>query len=109
MNTDTYDIILIGAGIAGLYMSYMIKKKHPEMSVLILEKNPKKYLGGRTQNMLFYGEDIAEGAGIGRVKKDILLMNLMNELNIPIQTFTVRKNYANSIEPENVSNIVRFL
>ena len=111
MNTATfYDVIVVGAGIAGLYMSYMLKKKYPEISVLILEKNPKKYLGGRAQNVMFYGESIAEGAGIGRVKKDVLLMNLMTELSIPIHTYTSRKKYADSIEhPENVSEVIRFL
>jgi hypothetical protein len=108
MNTALYDVIVVGAGIAGLYMSYMIKKKYPEMSVLILEKNPKKYLGGRAQNVMFYGESIAEGAGIGRLKKDILLMNLMIELNIPIHTYTSRKKYAFK-SPENVSEVIRFL
>ena len=36
-----YDTIIVGAGIAGLYAAYKIKKTDPKKSVLIMEKSPK--------------------------------------------------------------------
>ena len=39
----TYDIIIIGAGIAGLYSAYKITKQSPETNLILLESNEKKY------------------------------------------------------------------
>ena len=39
-----YDIIIIGAGIAGLYSACQIKKLYPMKKVLILEQNKKNIL-----------------------------------------------------------------
>ena len=47
------DIIIIGAGIAGLYSAYNIKKLYPDKTFLLLEKNKKQYLGGRAVNDYF--------------------------------------------------------
>ena len=43
MNTN---IVIIGSGIAGLYSAYTIKKNYPSVSFIILEKYPKKNVGG---------------------------------------------------------------
>ena len=78
-----YDIIIIGSGIAGLYSAYKIKHMNPALSVLILEKNKKQWIGGRTNNESFYGTDVVTAAGIGRKNKDHLLVHLLKELDIP--------------------------
>jgi len=92
------NIVIIGGGIAGLYSAYMIKKNYPSVSFIILEKHPKKYVGGRIGNDTFYGTEVVRGAGIGRAQKDILLQQLLMELNIPINTFPISCNYAPSVD-----------
>ena len=72
MDNKTYDYIIIGAGIAGLYAAYKIKQMNKNFSILILEKN--KQIGGRLGNYLFYGENVVTGAGIGRKNKVKLLI-----------------------------------
>lgn len=89
-----YDIIIIGGGIAGLYSAYKIKQLYPSLSFLILEKSNIANFGGRLGNYDFYGESIVKGAGIGRLKKDILLQSLLNRLGFGIHTFPVSKQYA---------------
>jgi len=81
-----YDIIIIGAGIAGLYTAYLIRKTSPNLKVLILEKN-QKHIGGRMGSELFYGSNVSIGAGVGRLEKDKLLMDLLDELDIPYKKF----------------------
>ena len=72
---NSYDIIIIGAGIAGLYSAYNIKKIFPKMSYLILESNKKEDIGGRIGKKLFYNTPVNIGAGIGRYATDKLLLN----------------------------------
>jgi hypothetical protein len=81
-----YDVIIVGAGMAGLFTAYQIKKRRPSWSILLLEKKGK--IGGRADTEMFYGTPIAIGAGIGRLKKDRLLAKWMRELGFPIHTFT---------------------
>ena len=77
-----YDYIIIGAGISGLYTAYNIKKNNPNAKFIILEKNSKKYIGGRMNMYNFYGSYVNIGAGVGRKKKDFLLINLLKDLKI---------------------------
>ena len=81
------DVIIIGSGIAGLYSAYTIKKLSPNTSVLILEKQPKSLIGGRTGNDTFYGSNIVTGAGIGRKRKDKLLYKLLEDFEFNIQEY----------------------
>jgi len=43
MKNHSYDIIIIGGGIAGLYTGYNILQKYPNKSFVILEKNKKNF------------------------------------------------------------------
>ena len=101
-----YDIVIIGAGISGLYSAYKILKYNPEKKILILEKNSKKYIGGRAGNYDFYDTSVVIGAGIGRFKKDKLLKKLLINLDIPIKTSKTSHDYSSLINPPcNVKDI----
>jgi monoamine oxidase len=50
-----YDIIIIGAGIAGLYTGIQLLKKYPHYNIIIIEKY--KYIGGR---VVSYSKDISD-------------------------------------------------
>ena len=104
-----YDIIIIGSGIAGLYSAYKIKHMNPELSVLILEKNKKQWIGGRTSNEPFYGTDVVTGAGIGRKNKDHLLVDLLKELDMPYHEFTSTSHYVTPFQPVNINETIRML
>lgn len=85
-----YDFIIIGGGISGLYTSFKILQKYPKAKLLLIEKNK---LGGRAGQIMFEGVPIVTGAGIGRKKKDKLLLNLLHEFNFPIREFDVTHSY----------------
>ena len=90
-----YDIIIIGGGIAGLYSAYKITKLDPTKKLLVLEGDD--HLGGRAGNVNFHGESIPIGAGVGRKKKDKILMELLKELKIPFHEFIASSQYASNI------------
>ena len=88
------EIIIIGAGISGLYAAYKLKKLHPNTNITILEQNQ---IGGRMGSQLFEGTDVVTGAGVGRKRKDKLLTKLLNELEIPYGEFVSKHYYANTL------------
>ena len=90
----SYDIIIIGSGIAGLYSAYNIQRLAPNKSFLVLEKYKKNWIGGRINNEEFYGTTVVTGAGIGRKDKDHLLQALLKELHIEYTDFKLDVNYA---------------
>lgn len=45
----TYDVIIVGAGLAGLSASYHLKERNDNLNVLIIEG--KSRIGGRTQTV----------------------------------------------------------
>lgn len=108
INNNFFDIIIIGSGIAGLYSALKIKKYSPKTRFLILEKNDKKAIGGRWGNEIFHGSTIVTGAGIGRKKKDKLLLKLMKELGFPIIETTALQHYAFS-HPVNINKVMDYL
>ena len=105
-----YEIIVVGGGIAGLYSAYNILKMAPKTELLVLEAYKKKWFGGRTGNVDFYGTSVVNGAGIGRKNKDHLLIDLLHNLKIPYSEFSDDKYYANTIVPAcNVKTILGML
>jgi hypothetical protein len=106
---SVYDFVIIGSGIAGLYSAYKILQMSPNASILVLERNKQSWLGGRTSNADFYGTSIVTGAGIGRQKKDILLMQLLDDLELPHHEYTVQKTYAPDVTMVDVNKIISYL
>lgn len=104
-----YDIIIVGSGIAGLYSAYLIKKLAPNVSFVILEKNRKKWIGGRTNNDSFYGTNIVTGAGIARKNKDKLLLRLLDELEIKYSEFKVNPYYSTELNITGINAIMQEL
>ena len=97
---QSFDIIIIGGGIAGLYAAYKILKIAPKTSLLILEKSNKHGIGGRANNEMFCGSSVAIGAGVGRKKKDILLIQLLKELRVEFHEFLSSAQYSLMVHPE---------
>jgi monoamine oxidase len=105
---EHYDIIIIGAGLSGLYSAYNIKKMSPNSTFLILESNKKQYIGGRIGNEIFYNTRIVVGAGVGRKKKDHALLNLLSELHVPFKEYVSNMNYSPLLYNKvvNINNII---
>jgi len=98
-NYPYYDVIIIGAGISGLYSAYKIKQMSPKTSILILERDKKSWLGGRANNYNFQGVSVVTGAGVGRKEKDHLLTQLCDKLKVNYKEFPVKKQYAKTVKP----------
>ena len=103
--TSKYDIIIIGAGLSGLYSAYNIKKMFPKINLLVLESN--KIVGGRIGNENFYGANIVVAAGVGRRDTNELLIKLLKELDINYTSFVVDMHYSKQIK--NVINVKEYL
>lgn len=83
-------IAIIGAGIAGLYLGYKLKKNNKMFD--IYEKNSR--IGGRIKTINFCGKTVVAGAGIGRTKKDILLTRFLKNLKVKMIPFQSHLNYT---------------
>lgn len=88
------EIIIIGAGISGLYSAYKLKSIYPKSNITILEQNQ---IGGRMGTQSFEGTDVVTGAGVGRKRKDKLLIKLLNELKIPYREFVSKHYYSKTL------------
>ena len=77
-----YDTLIVGGGIAGLYTAYTLLKQNPSLRLLVVEKNAE--LGGRATSTMFQGVSVVTGAGVGRFHKDHLLLELMDDLGLPV-------------------------
>ena len=110
MSQRYYDIIIIGSGMAGLYAAYNIQKMSPSTSFIILEKYKQNWIGGRTSNDTFYGTQVVTGAGIGRKTKDKLLINLLNELDLPYEDFPFKPYYSSQMDRiVDVKKVIEYL
>ena len=102
-----YDTVIVGGGIAGLYTAYTLLKQNPSLSLLIVEKNNE--LGGRASSTIFQGVSVVTGAGVGRFHKDHLLLELMEELELPVKKFKASHYYAPSTPRINAKRVFQIL
>jgi hypothetical protein len=95
------DIVIVGAGIAGLTAAYRISQYNPRASVIIIEKEAE--IGGRIQYDSFYGEEMKMGGGILR-KEDKETQRLLDELHIPYSFNIHHIQYVN--KPVNIIDLI---
>jgi hypothetical protein len=96
-------IIIIGAGISGLYIGYILKKLNKDF--VIIEKDNR--YGGRVYVENFLDKQVPLGAGIGRFEKDVLLYELCKELDVPTKKNITKISYSYLIE--NNINILEYI
>jgi hypothetical protein len=105
----SYDIIIIGSGMSGLYSALNIQKFSPNTTFLVLEKYKKQWIGGRTSNEIFHGTSIVTGAGIGRKDTNPLLIKLMKSLDIHYSEYKSTMNYSKLLEHVDIIEIINKL
>lgn len=100
------DILIVGAGVSGLYAAVELQKKYPEKRIVVCEKY--KYLGGRTYT---YKGDYQWEAGAGRIAADhdhlhalLKRYGLREQLISPAITY--KRDGANPIEPTHFEETI---
>ena len=101
-----YDIVIIGGGIAGIYTMYNLKKKYPNLKVLLLEKEDR--YGGRiyTFHKHLDGFDYIMDLGAGRIGyHHELMVSLIKELKLEkdMISITNTKNYIEIDKTKKIS------
>ncbi len=94
-----YDYIIIGGGISGLYLNYLLAKNN---KTLLLEKND--YFGGRALDVKFHDSYIKLGAGIAELHNKHLL-KLLKKLKIKSPEFDGSINVI-SKEKVNINKMI---
>ena len=106
----SYDCIVVGAGIAGLYATRELLKRHPTWRIALAERY--KGLGGRTYSYWPPGFDgVHWEMGAGRIHKShTMLMKLIEEYGlhwIPIpDTITYKQSGHSSIVPNPFETLI---
>lgn len=105
MNTQVYDYIIIGAGIAGLYAYEKLKAEAEGINkILVIEAANK--VGGRMGEDEFYNTKVSIGAGIGRKSKDKLLRKLLKNHGIKAVEFQVHKRWLTALQEQEARAII---
>ena len=76
----SYDYVIIGGGIAGLYANYLLTNK--KQKCIVLEKNST--VSGRVREHEFYGAKLKCGAGI-IVPENKLVVKLLKKLGMKVE------------------------
>ncbi len=96
--STTYDIVIVGGGISGLFLAYKLSETNLE--VLLLEKD--KNLGGRIHTSV--DKDIQYECGAGRFnEKHEKLISLIHELKLEENMFPLTKGNELKIRDYNTS------
>jgi hypothetical protein len=97
MNSDTYDIVIIGAGMAGLYAGLETLKRWPRARICIADKY--KFIGGRafTYKGTVDGVDYQWEEGGARIStKHTILMGLIRKYGLTPIPISNRNDYKES-------------
>lgn len=78
------DVVVVGAGPAGLAFAYRLLLRRSGVSLVVLERADVP--GGRTRMANFHGAYVYTGAGVGRLGKDVRLLQLLQDLGVPFST-----------------------
>lgn len=104
MSSDTYDIVIIGAGMAGLYVAVELAKRQPKKRICLIDKY--KFIGGRafTYKGTVDGVEYQWEEGGARIStKHALLMGLFKRYGlttVPIEGASqYKESGAYPIEP----------
>jgi hypothetical protein len=101
----SFDIIVIGGGIAGLYTTYNLLKKYPHIKIALIEK--ENYLGGRIYTDT--SNDMTIEAGAGRLSgSHILLMNLIHELGLSSKLVKISSQAVYVPSDQPLDNIQKY-
>lgn len=86
--TNIYDIIILGGGIAGLNVAYELTKRSPSKKILLLEKD--NVLGGRIKT--YKDKLMRVEAGSGRFHSGhVNFIALLKELGLEEKMFAIKK------------------
>lgn len=89
--TSSADVCIIGAGLAGLYAAYVLRKQRgPQCNIVILEADDR--VGGRALVVPFAGQEVLDGAGVGRWSKDVVLRALLCDMGLSVRRFHVPRH-----------------
>lgn len=117
--SKTYDILIVGGGIAGLYCGVELLRRRPKSRIGILEKF--KYLGGRVVTFHKDVEEVGEVAwenGAGRIAgSHSLVHGLIKRYGLPTAPLGTQisylENYGGTLEPnlfeEAIGSLVALL
>jgi UDP-galactopyranose mutase len=94
-----YDYIIIGGGISGLYLNYLLTTNN---KTLLLEKN--NYFGGRAFDVKFHDLNIKLGAGIAELHNKHLL-KVLKKLKIKSPKFDGSINVISN-EKVNINKMI---
>jgi phytoene dehydrogenase-like protein len=90
-----FDTIIVGAGIAGLYIGLYLKAHHPDHSVALLERSER--IGGRIYSGRVSGKSYEIGAG--RISSsNELLLQLIRHYDLPLKEIDSHFSYRGSRE-----------
>jgi monoamine oxidase len=101
--TERADIVIVGAGIAGMYTALRLRHRRPRATIVLLEADAT--VGGRAGEATFAGVKVPIGAGVGRLRKDKRLLALLDALGVAYEPFRMRKSYAASLSPASLPNV----
>ena len=110
-NHITYDLVIIGGGLAGLYTLYKLSKKYNHLKILLLESGQR--YGGRIYSYkeTIDGQDYIMDLGAGRLGHHQPLINdLINELGLKSKIVDIpnTKTYIEVAKNGKVHNKTHF-